>query len=97
MNPLSPVDGENSQRKSWTQTFGPYLTMGMELAIAVVGMFFIGRWLDGVFRTAPWLMITGLLMGVTGGFIRFFRKAIAMGKAADRATTKERSERRHED
>lgn len=71
--------------------------MGLELAFAVVGMFFLGRWLDGLFATDPWLMVVGLLMGVIGGFIRFFTKAIALGKEEDEATREEQAERHHED
>lgn len=69
----------------WLGAAGPYLTMGMELAIAVVGMFFIGRWIDALVGTAPWGMFIGLTMGVVGGFIRFIRRALALGKAEDEA------------
>lgn len=66
--------------RTWISEFGPYLTMGMQLAIAVVAFFFLGRWLDSVLNTAPWLMITGLIVGTAGGFVSFFRSVIAMGK-----------------
>jgi ATP synthase protein I len=69
--------------KSWIAEFGPFLTIGMQLAFAVVGFFFLGRWLDNVFDTAPWLMILGLVLGTTGGFISFFRSAISMAKKED--------------
>jgi F0F1-type ATP synthase assembly protein I len=77
--------------------FGPYLTMGMELAFAVVGMFLIGRWLDSLWNTSPWLMVVGLVIGVTGGFVRFFRKAIALGKEEDKISAEEKKRGRHED
>jgi F0F1-type ATP synthase assembly protein I len=69
--------------RTWITEFGPYLTIGMQLAIAVVGFFFLGRWLDDVFGTAPWLMIGGLILGTAGGFISFFRSAILMAKKED--------------
>jgi F0F1-type ATP synthase assembly protein I len=59
--------------------------MGMELAIAVVGMFFIGRWIDAAWGIAPWGMFTGLVIGVVGGFIRFIRRALALGRASENA------------
>lgn len=71
---------------NWREDLGPYLTMGMELAFAVVGMFFLGRWLDDLLDIAPWGMFGGLIVGVAGGFIRFFRRAMAMGDAASRRT-----------
>lgn len=75
----------------WLGAAGPYLTMGMELAIAVVGMFFIGRWIDGLCGCAPWGMFTGLVVGVVGGFIRFIRRALDLGRAEDNArATKQR-------
>lgn len=70
-------------RRTWITEFGPYLTIGMQLAIAVVGFFFLGRWMDEVFGTAPWLMIIGLILGTAGGFISFFRSAISMAKKED--------------
>jgi F0F1-type ATP synthase assembly protein I len=82
--------------RGWISEFGPYLTMGMQLAIAVVAFFFLGRWLDSVFDTSPWLMVTGLLMGTAGGFISFFRSVVAMGKREEKSrhTTDAESEDR---
>jgi F0F1-type ATP synthase assembly protein I len=70
--------------KPWSSEFAPYLTLGLQLAIAVVLFFFAGRWLDGVFGTDPWLMIGGLLLGTVGGFVQFFRTAISLGKKEDK-------------
>jgi F0F1-type ATP synthase assembly protein I len=57
--------------------------MGVQLALSVVVFFFLGRWLDEKFSTSPWLMIGGLVIGIVGGFINFFRTAASMGKKAD--------------
>jgi hypothetical protein len=35
-----------------TKDFGPFLTLGLQLAISVVVFFFIGYWLDGKFGMA---------------------------------------------
>lgn len=61
----------------------PFLTLGLQLAAAVVAFFFLGRWLDGLWGTGPWLMITGLAIGTAGGLTKFFHEAIALGKKAD--------------
>lgn len=74
---------DDRPRRSWGVQMGPYLTLGLQLALTVVVCFFLGRWLDGVFGTDPWLMIGGLALGVTGGFINFFRTAIDLGKKED--------------
>jgi F0F1-type ATP synthase assembly protein I len=70
--------------KPWSAEFAPYLTLGIQLAVSVVAFFFVGRWLDGVFGTSPWLMIAGLLVGTAGGFLQFFRTAAALGRKQDR-------------
>jgi F0F1-type ATP synthase assembly protein I len=83
--------------RTWIAEFGPYLTIGMQLAIAVVGFFFLGRWLDDVFGTAPWLMIIGLLLGTVGGFISFFRSVISMVKKEDELKHKDNESSGRED
>jgi len=84
------------QRKSWGAVYGPFLTLGLQLAITVVAFFFIGRWLDDALGTTPWLMLAGLALGVTGGMISFFRTVIALGKADDREAEQRRKESRSE-
>ena len=41
---------------------GPMLALGA-----------IGYWVDGRFGTKPWLLLTGLILGMIGGFVNFFR------------------------
>lgn len=82
---------EKSQRV-WSKQFGPFLTLGIQLAVTVVVCFFLGRWLDSLWGTAPWLMIAGLALGITAGFIGFFRTAIAAGKEEDREAVERKKE-----
>jgi F0F1-type ATP synthase assembly protein I len=65
--------------------------MGIQLALAVVVFFFVGRWLDRMLGTAPWLMLTGLLVGIAGGLIKFLRAAVALGKEANKEAEEERA------
>ena len=62
---------------------GQFLTLGLQLAIAVVAFFFIGRWLDEKFATAPILTLVGAGIGIAGGLVKFFRTAMTIGKQAD--------------
>jgi ATP synthase protein I len=71
-------------RKSTATTFGPYLALGIQLALSVIVFFFIGRWLDDKFDTSPWLMILGLVVGTAGGFIQFFRTVISLEKEEEK-------------
>lgn len=67
----------------------PYLTLGIQIAAAVVMFLFIGKYADDRFGTKPWLMVAGIVLGFAGGMIHFFRTVIALG-------TKEDNERRNE-
>lgn len=42
-------------------------TIGAEMAITVTLGFYIGRTLDKQFNTEPWIMVTGILLGVATG------------------------------
>ncbi len=79
--------------KKWSTDFGPFLTLGLQLAISVVAFFFLGRWLDGKFGTEPWLMILGAGMGITGALIAFIRKATELGRKQDEEAEALRKER----
>lgn len=52
--------------------YSPYLTLGFQLAAAVVVFLLIGVWLDDRWNTSPWLKLAGLFLGTVGGFIKFF-------------------------
>ena len=74
---------DSSPRRWWSPELGPFLTMGVQLALAVLVCGLVGHWLDSELGSAPWLMITGLGIGILGGFIKFIRTAIALGRRAD--------------
>lgn len=60
--------------------FGPYLTLGMQLAAAVLLFFFIGYFVDKRYGTEPTFMIIGLALGTAGGFIKFFKSIAELQK-----------------
>ncbi len=75
----SPENGEQdpdraSRRKS-LRSAGLLFGSGMQLAISVVVMFFLGRWADEKLNTAPWLLIGGVLFGVGAGLYNFIKTA----------------------
>lgn len=58
----------------------PYLTLGIQLAAAVVFFFLIGWWLDTRMETSPTFKLIGLVLGFAGGMIKFLRSAAEMSK-----------------
>ncbi len=55
------------------QAAAPYMTLGLQIAIAVVVFVFLGKMADDAAGTKPWLMVTGVFIGFAGGMIHFFR------------------------
>ncbi len=54
----------------------PYLAASTSL-VAAVGVFTgLGVWLDGKLHTSPWLTLAGAIIGMTGGFISFFKAVL---------------------
>ena len=79
----------NQEKESATKqagigpNIGQFLTLGLQLAIAVVVFFFLGRWLDEKFETTPVLTLIGAGLGIAGGMVKFFKTAMMIGKQAD--------------
>ncbi len=66
---------------------GPLLTAGIQLAVSVVIMMFVGRWLDDRLGWTPWLMMTGIFFGLGAGMYQLIRTVLAIGRqeAEDKA------------
>lgn len=57
--------------------------IGVELVVATLmgsGLGFLG---DRFFKTAPWLMIVGLILGAAAGFLNIFRFVQSLQKEED--------------
>lgn len=46
--------------------------IGVDLAICVLGGFWLGRYLDNQFATAPLFLLIGLLMGLAAGIFSIY-------------------------
>ena len=88
---------ERKTGRWWSSEGTTYLTMGMQLALSVIVFFFLGKWLDGMLQTTPWLMIAGVALGIVGGGIKFLTTAVSLGKKANREAERRRKEKAVED
>ncbi|MFO7446106.1 MAG: AtpZ/AtpI family protein [Ignavibacteriaceae bacterium] len=59
---------------------GPYIGLGMQLAVTVGIMVFIGIWLDGRFETTPMLTVIFAFLGVFIGMYAFIKTVMKSGK-----------------
>lgn len=74
---------EEKKNINTLRAVAPFLTLGIQLAVTVVVFFFIGQCADGYFGTKPWLMVGAVLLGITGGMIKFFRTVIQLSDKED--------------
>jgi len=65
-------DGHNPPPLSSAKALG----IGMELATAIAGLALIGYFLDRYYATEPYLVMTGVALGVIGGVYNAIRQVM---------------------
>lgn len=83
--------GEKKPSRPAASQAGEVLGAGMQFAGAIVLFLFLGRWLDGLLGTAPWLLLLGVLVGAVGGFISLYRQLVIVPRERERRQRDERS------
>lgn len=56
---------------------------GFTTAGAMAGGYFLGNYLDKKLNTAPWFMVSFILLGMAGSFIEFFKLIKKLSKEND--------------
>jgi len=97
MNSESPNSGTQGKKKKieiqgMYREYGPYLTLGFQLAAAVVVFFFLGDWIDKRYGIAPIGKLVATLIGMIGGFIKFFKSVASMIADEERNRTSDKRE-----
>ncbi|MCK9409451.1 MAG: AtpZ/AtpI family protein [Bacteriovoracaceae bacterium] len=72
------MKNEENNAAGMIRSVAPYLTLGIQIAAAVVLFLFVGKYADDVLGTKPWLMVAGIVVGFAGGMIHFFREVVAL-------------------
>jgi F0F1-type ATP synthase assembly protein I len=71
---MAGEDPDRLKRSSGTyRDLAPFLSLGFQLASAVLILFFLGRWADNSWGTSPFGQLAGVMIGCAGGLIKFFR------------------------
>lgn len=76
-NPKNEDDGEKSKK---FQDLGNYLGLGLQLAVTVVVMVFLGIWLDEKFVTGPWLTVFCSFLGIFAALYSFIKTVLKSDK-----------------
>jgi F0F1-type ATP synthase assembly protein I len=70
-----------------------YSGVGLELAGATAGLALVGYWIDSRFKTGPWGILGGVIIGIVGGLYNLIREsldAVREAKAEDQEDNKGR-------
>jgi F0F1-type ATP synthase assembly protein I len=97
MNSDSPNRQSAGERKKESvpdvsRNYVPFLTMGFQLAAAVVLFFLLGHWIDKKFDIAPIGKLVGIVIGSTGGFIKFFKMVASITADEEKQRAKDKRE-----
>jgi F0F1-type ATP synthase assembly protein I len=97
MNSESPNRQSNSKQEKEripgiSRNYIPFLTMGFQLAAAVVLFFLLGHWIDKKFDIAPIGKLVGIVIGSTGGFIKFFKMVASITADEEKQRAKDKRE-----
>lgn len=71
---------ENSGIAKSIKDVGPYLGLGLQLAITIVVMVFLGSWLDKKFQTGYWLTLVGGIVGISAGIYNLIKTVTDLEK-----------------
>ncbi|MGR3317960.1 MAG: AtpZ/AtpI family protein [Candidatus Anammoxibacter sp.] len=63
----------HKESKETFRALGMVGGFGFMMGGSVLVCYFIGTYLDNRFETSPWLLIVFLIMGVTAGFMEFYK------------------------
>lgn len=65
---------EKAQRSAIWQALNIAWELGYTIAVPLVVLALGGRWADGVFKTAPWLFLAGIILAIVSSSILLVRK-----------------------
>ncbi len=80
MSDLLKKKDSDGDRKPMYAEIGPFLGLGVQLAVTVVLMVLIGNWLDEKYHKAPLFLIIGACLGTFSGLYNLIRAVLEIEK-----------------
>jgi len=74
----------NKNKDEVYRILGMVGSFGFTTAGAIAGGYFLGNYLDKKLNTAPWFMLSFILLGIAGSFIEFFKLIKKLSRENDR-------------
>jgi F0F1-type ATP synthase assembly protein I len=73
-------DDNDKQKRENADAIYQAISLGFLFPVAIGVGFFVGRWLDVVCHTRPWLTIILTGCGIAAGFVNLFRAGRGTGE-----------------
>jgi len=77
---MKDKDENEDGRSNFAVNYGPYLGLGLQLAVTVIVMVFLGIWLDGKFNSSPWLTVIFSFLGIAASLYNFIKTVLKSDK-----------------
>jgi len=74
----------NKNKNEAYRIIGLVGSFGFTTAGAMAGGYFLGNYLDKKLNTAPWFMLSFIILGIAGSFIEFFKLIKKLSRENDR-------------
>lgn len=74
----------NKNKNEAYRIIGLVGSFGFTTAGAMAGGYFLGSYLDKKLNTAPWFMLSFIILGIAGSFIEFFKLIKKLSRENDR-------------
>jgi len=65
-------DNENKHRREMLRSLSMVSQLGLTVAACIIIGVLLGRWLDNLLNTSPWLLLLFSLLGVVAAFKSLF-------------------------
>jgi ATP synthase protein I len=72
---------QNGRDEGWN-AFGLVSAIGADMAICTVGGTYLGKWLDSLWGTSPWMLLVGVIVGLVAGVYGIIKLLEAVGPEA---------------
>ena len=80
MDKKDKEDEDFKDKSNIYQDVGPYLGTGLQLALTVAALVFLGKWLDNLTNKSPLFILIFSFLGVGAGMYNFIRTVSYLGK-----------------
>ena len=84
MDKKDKEDEDFKDKSNIYQDVGPYLGTGLQLALTVAALVFLGKWLDNLTNKSPLFILIFSFLGVGAGMYNFIKTVSYLGKKKEK-------------